>query len=79
MEITEASRIAVFSADSTTVRVLAEAEFDILAGVDASYRRILRLRLERPLTSIKVTTSSILLLSIEISESYRHDIGSLSS
>lgn len=64
----------MFLADLTTTRVVAQAEFDITVDAsteDASWLRILRLRLERPLTSSTVADSNNLLLSVEVSEPYR--------
>lgn len=72
--VNEGSHTVAFSADFTTTRVVAQAEFDITVDAeveDASLLRILRLRLERPLTSSTVADSRNLLLSVEVSEPYR--------
>ncbi|OJT04036.1 Vegetative incompatibility protein HET-E-1 [Trametes pubescens] len=74
--VNEASHTAVFAAELTSTRVVAQAEFDISVDAssstdDPSWLRILRLRLERPLTSSTVADSNNLLLSVEVSEPYR--------
>ncbi len=66
----------MFAAELTSTRVVAQAEFDISVDAssstdDPSWLRILRLRLERPLTSSTVADSNNLLLSVEVSEPYR--------